>query len=98
MSPRPKKPRRCDCPQQTAGLIMKPVGIPTKALAQVVLGIDEFEALRLCDREGRSQAAAGAQMGVSRGTVQRLVASGRKKMISALVDGKALVVKELEQA
>ena len=98
MSPRPKKPRHCNCPHRPAGIVMKPVGIPTRQLTQIVLEIDELEALRLCDGEGLSQAAAGAQMGISRGTVQRLVASGRKKMISVLIDGKALVVKALEQS
>jgi len=94
MSPRPKKPRHCDCPHRPTGLVMKPAGVPTRDLQKIVLEIDEFEALRLCDGEGLSQAAAGARMGISRGTVQRLVTSGRNKLIGALVDGKALVVNE----
>ena len=73
---------------------MKPAGVPTRALTKIVLEIDEFEALRLCDGEGLSQAEAGNRMGISRGTVQRLVTCGRNKLISALVDGKALVVNQ----
>jgi predicted DNA-binding protein (UPF0251 family) len=61
-------------------------------MEQVVLERDELEALRLCDCEGLSQQDAGEQMEISRGTVQRLVSSGRKKIIEALIGGRALVV------
>lgn len=93
MSPRPKKPRNCLCPHHLRGsLVIKPAGIPTKDLEKVVLGLDELEALRLCDGEGLSQVEAGERMSVSRGTVQRLVASGRKKIIDAIVNSQALVI------
>jgi len=75
-------------------MVMKPAGVPTKELQKIVLEIDELEALHLCDGEGLSQSAAGERMGISRGTVQRLVTCGRNKLISALVDGKALVVNQ----
>jgi excisionase family DNA binding protein len=58
----------------------------------VLLLHDELEALRLCDGEGLTQEEAGERMGVSRGTVQRLVASGRRKVITAIVAGRALVM------
>lgn len=73
---------------------MKPAGVPTKSLKKIVLEIDELEAVRLCDGEGLSQAEAGERMGISRGTVQRLVTGGRNKLIRAVVDGKALVVNQ----
>jgi predicted DNA-binding protein (UPF0251 family) len=56
------------------------------------MGIDELEALRLCDSQGLSQEDAGMQMGVSRGTVQRLVTSGRKKVVDTILNGQALVI------
>jgi predicted DNA-binding protein (UPF0251 family) len=94
MSPRPKKHRNCHCPHLLPGtLVIKPAGLPTKSLDKVILDIDELEALRLCDGEGLSQAGAGAQMAVSRGTVQRLVTSGRKKLIDAILQGQALVIR-----
>ncbi len=65
-------------------------------LQTLELEADELEALSLCDREGLTQAEAGEQMGVSRGTVQRLVTSGRKKMVEALVAGYALLLKPHE--
>jgi len=58
----------------------------------VRLEIDELEAMRLCDLEGYDQESAGERMGVSRGTVQRLVKSGREKLLRALVDSSALVI------
>jgi len=61
-------------------------------LEQVQLDADELEALRLCDQLGLTQAEAGEQMGISRGTVQRLVTSGRKKLVTALLTGQALMI------
>jgi predicted DNA-binding protein (UPF0251 family) len=93
MSPRPKKPRCCACPHRPPGLsVFKPAGTPLADLEQVPLPHDELEALRLCDGEGLTQEQAGERMGISRGTVQRLVAAGRKKVIDAIVVGRALVM------
>jgi len=93
MSPRPKKPRNCACPHRPPGCsVFKPAGLPLKDLKQTVLLHDELEALRLCDVEGLTQEEAGSRIGVSRGTIQRLVASARKKMAEAVVYGLALVV------
>jgi len=67
------------------------------SLTVVELGLDAFEALRLCDLEGRDQAAAGEAMGVSRGTVQRLLKHGRKTVIGALLSGQALLIHDDER-
>jgi predicted DNA-binding protein (UPF0251 family) len=53
---------------------------------------DELEALRLCDLEGLDQEGAGQRMGVSRGTVQRLLKSGRETLIRTLVENRALLI------
>lgn len=63
-----------------------------RELDVVRLGLDELEAVRLCDVEGLDQASAGGRMGVSRGTVQRLLKSGRMKLASAVLDSSALVI------
>ena len=65
---------------------------PLKILEGVPIGVDELEAMRLCDAAGLTQEQAGERMGISRGTVQRLVASGRRKLIGALLGGQALVL------
>lgn len=41
---------------------------------------DEFEAIRICDYEVLNQIKASLLMNVSRGTIQRLLNSGRKKL------------------
>jgi predicted DNA-binding protein (UPF0251 family) len=67
-------------------------------LSQAYLPADELEALRLCDGLGLTQEDAGEKMGVSRGTVQRLVSSGRQKLITAIVAGQALVLEATFEA
>ncbi len=52
----------------------------------------EIEAQRLVDLEGLSQEEAGKRMGVSRGTVWRLVQSARKKTAQALSEGRPLLI------
>ena len=52
---------------------------------------DELEALRLCDGEGLTQEEAGVKMGVSRGTIQRIITLARKKTATALTEGQALI-------
>ena len=64
---------------------------------QVTLPHDELEALRLCDVEGLSQEEAGKRMGISRGTVQRLVTAGRKNVVSAIITGRALILEPVEE-
>ena len=68
----------------------KPRGVPLCRLEEVVLGLDEVEALRLADREGLYQEAAAERMGVSRATFGRIVEAARRKVADALVGGKAL--------
>jgi len=65
-------------------------------LQVIEIEADELEALTLCDRDSLTQAEAGEQMGISRGTVQRLVVSGRKKIIEALIDGRVILIKPHE--
>lgn len=93
MSPRKKKHRNCVCPlREKLGLVFKPAGTPLMDMEVITLEHDELEALFLCDGEDLNQERAGEKMGVSRGTVQRLLTQGRKKVIGALVGQKALVV------
>jgi predicted DNA-binding protein (UPF0251 family) len=93
MSPRLRKPRKCGC--QLKGKAYKPTGISMKDLEKIVLYKDELEALKLCDMDGLTQEEAGASMGISRGTVQRILSSGRKKVATALSGCKALVMEEI---
>jgi predicted DNA-binding protein (UPF0251 family) len=96
MSPRLKKPRHYNCPYRgDLEQVFKPAGTPLRDMEQVIIGRDEMEAMYLCDSEGLNQEAAGERMGVSRGTVQRLLASARRKIIEAVVHGKALAIEKI---
>ena len=56
------------------------------------LELAELEAFRLVDLEGLSQQAAGEKMGVSRGTIWRLVQRARKQTAQALSEGRPIVI------
>ncbi len=93
--PRPRKPCTCSCPdRQSLQSVFKPVGIPLGMLECVTLYHDELEALHLCDGQGMTQVEAGECMGVSRGTVQRLLAEARRKVAEVLVNQQALAVSD----
>ena len=64
--------------------------IPQGSPEPIYLEPAELEALRLVDLEGLSQEEAGEKMGVSRGTVWRLVQSARKKTAQALSEGRSI--------
>jgi predicted DNA-binding protein (UPF0251 family) len=68
----------------------KPRGIPLSELDEVVLGVDELEAMRLADKEGLYQDDAGERMQISRASFGRIVEAARRKVTEALVEGKAL--------
>ena len=70
--------------------IFKPIGIPVSELEEVVMALDEFEAVRLADLDGLYQEQAAKQMNVSRPTFSRIIDSAHRKMADALVHGKAL--------
>lgn len=90
---RPRKPRHCACPHRADySAVYKPAGTPLANMEKIELFHDELEALHLCDGEGMTQEQAGACMGVSRGTVQRLVSEARRKVATALVQQTALVI------
>jgi len=78
----------------------KPRGIPLSVLEEVVLNVDEFEAIRLADLEGLYQEQAAEKMNVSRPTFGRIIESAHKKVADALVKGKALKIEggEFEMA
>ena len=80
----------------------KPRGIPTDLLEEVNLTMDELEAIRLADLEGKYQEDAAKKMNVSRQTFGNIISSAHKKIADSLVNSKALkieggVVKMMER-
>lgn len=72
----------------------KPRSIPMKDLEVIRLDLSELEAVRLCDLERLDQEQAGERMRVSRGTVFRLLKSGRAKLAEAVAGSKALIIEK----
>jgi len=70
--------------------IFKPAGIPQCDLEEIVLTLDELEALRLADLEGLYQEEAAKKMAISRQTFGNIVELARKKVADVLVNGKSL--------
>ena len=82
--PRPKKYRSvCALPQT---LSFAPEGTSDYA-ETVILTVEEYEAIRLIDKEGLSQEQCSERMQVARTTVQQIYAQARKKLADVLVDG-----------
>jgi len=63
---------------------------PSRNLEPIFIEMAELEAFRLVDLEGLSQEEAGRKMGVSRGTIWRLVQSARRKTAQALSEGRPI--------
>lgn len=89
MSPRPKNIRKVREIPSAIGFV--PVAYRRKAQS-IVLYIEEYESVYLCDHEGKTQAEAAESMGISRPTLTRIYASARKKIADALINQCALMI------
>ncbi len=70
--------------------VFKPSGIPRSTLEEVIVKIEELEAIRLKDLLGLEQEECAKHMGISRPTFQRILLEVREKIASALIEGKAI--------
>ena len=89
MSPRCKKPRNCKC--KFKGKAFKPTCVSMSEVEHIPFLREELEVLKLCDLDDLTQTEAGARMGVSRATIQRILAVARKKVAKALSKGQAII-------
>ena len=87
MSRPPKCRRVAFLPEVT---YFKPAGIPLRVLEEVLVSVDEAEAIRLKDLEGLEQEQCAERMGISRPTFQRVLESARQKIADAVLHGKAI--------
>lgn len=88
--PRPLKCRRIQ--QRPCSTGFKPAGVRGCDLEEVLLTLDEFEALRLADLDGLYQEDAAERLGVSRQTFGNIVKSARAKVADCLVNAKKLTI------
>ncbi|MHA2377729.1 MAG: DUF134 domain-containing protein [Candidatus Thorarchaeota archaeon] len=86
--PRPKQYRKVA--EEPRVSVFKPAGIPRVELDEILVTVDEFEAIRLADFERVNQRKASSVMHVSQPTFNRILSSARNKVAEALVRGAAL--------
>lgn len=83
--PRPKKCRKvCSLPRVSE---FSPSGEATEF---IVLTVDEYESIRLIDKQRLSQEECAAYMQIARTTAQQIYNRARGKLAEALVDGKGI--------
>jgi len=56
--------------------------------------IEEFEALRLVDREGLTQTEAAVEMGISQKTLWKDLKQARSKVAEAIVNGRPIEIEK----
>ena len=87
--PRPTKCRMiCRFPQTVEFTPTK----DAEGKAPIILTVDEYETIRLIDKEGLSQEQCSQRMQVARTTAQKIYDSARRKLAEVLVDGRPLKI------
>jgi predicted DNA-binding protein (UPF0251 family) len=87
------RPLKCRCIGCEPGInYFKPRGIPLVELQEVILTVDEFEAIRLADLEGLYQEEAAKKMKISRQTFGNIIKSAHGKLADAIINGKAIKI------
>ena len=84
---RPKKPRQVRVELKVVQF--SPRGKPGRP-DEVLLSLEQLEAMRLADLNGQYQSDAAKSMGVSRPTFGRILKAARKTIVDALVNGKII--------
>jgi len=88
--PRPFKCRKVL--SEPKAYYFKPRAIPLCELGETVLQLDEFQALKYAELDGRDQTSAASAMQISRQTFGNILASARRKLADAVINGKALKI------
>ncbi|SMC16242.1 Predicted DNA-binding protein, UPF0251 family [Clostridium acidisoli DSM 12555] len=86
--PRPVKFRRVEnLPQYTYFI---PAGRRKCEIEDIIIKVEELEAMRLKDIEELNQEECAKRMHVSRQTFQNIIDSARKKIATAIIEGKGI--------
>lgn len=88
--PRPQKERIVNQPPIYSSF--KPTGVRKGHLKQIILTLDEYEAVRLADYLQLEHEEAAGEMSISRSTFTRLLERARKKVAAFLLEGKELSI------
>lgn len=95
--PRPRKCRKVCCLPKFTGFIPSDKGGEAGSAGDkneiITMTVDEYETIRLIDKEGFSQEECGNYMNVARTTVQQMYNKARFKIALSIVDGKPLQIR-----
>lgn len=87
--PRRKRNRRIQVPPVIKG--MSVYGVRGRKSNEVVLHLEEYEAIRLLDYQNLTQEEAAIFMDVSRPTLTRIYEEARNKVATSFVEGRDLI-------
>lgn len=87
MARTPKCRKICSFPDYYSFI---PEDANSKSIDSIILSLDEYETIRLLDYDGLNQVECANRMGVARTTVTAMYESARRKLVSAIVEGKRL--------
>ncbi|HYQ56015.1 MAG TPA: DUF134 domain-containing protein [Draconibacterium sp.] len=87
--PRRKRNRRIQVPPVIKG--MSVYGVRGRKTNEVILHLEEYEAIRLLDYQNLTQEEAAVFMDVSRPTLTRIYEEARNKVATAFVEGRDLI-------
>jgi len=89
------RPRKCRLVKfRPCTCYFKPRGIPMRELEVISLSCEEVEAMRLKNIENLDQVESAKRMRTSQSTFQRILASAYKKIARAIIEGKAIEIRE----
>lgn len=63
------------------------------SLEEIIIRLEELEAIRLKDKVGLDQVECAASMGISRATFQRILGAARSKIATALIEGRPIIIR-----
>lgn len=87
MARTPKCRKICSFPDYYSFI---PEDANSKSIDSIILSLDEYETIRLLDYDGLNQLECANRMGVARTTVTAMYESARRKLVSAVIEGKRL--------
>ncbi|HOZ54459.1 MAG TPA: DUF134 domain-containing protein [Clostridia bacterium] len=88
--PRPRKCKRIGFIPNTTSFV--PEGDFEKNDDFISMSLEELESIRLMDLLEFDQIKSAEEMNISRGTMQRILNSARKKVADSLINGKKIII------